>query len=79
MNIKAQFQDGNGGIVMITTNHPSSSYGIPVVIPTDDWTRPYMPDVYGPNDLLRNSPLILMDDVDQETINQLKGYGFKIA
>jgi hypothetical protein len=76
MNVKCRFLDGcTGGT--LTTDHSASSYGVPVFVP-DEYTRDYMrADVYGPADLAKYVPLVLLDASPAER-QAIKSAGFRV-
>ena len=81
MKVKVHFRDGvTGGF--LTTEHATSSYGIPVFVP-DQETRPCLPgDVCGPADLYDRfppaTPFVPDELVTDEELKSMRDAGFRV-
>ena len=77
MKIQCGFQDsGNSG--HLTTEHPSSSYGMPVFVPGFALGHYMQEDAYGPGDLLNEPPLVLWESATAEDVAAIKAAGFNL-
>jgi hypothetical protein len=77
MNIKCGFR-GSVNECTLTTEHPASSYGIPVLVPGFALSH-YMPaPAYGAGDLKNELPLVLRENASAEDIATIKAAGFQL-
>jgi hypothetical protein len=77
MNIKVRFLDGAHGAVL-TTDHPRSSYGIPVLVPDYALSFYMRSDCYSAADIAYEVPLVLDGPATPEELEVIKAAGFRI-